>query len=183
MLGGFCGEKGTWRKNVGNVVWGKSPREGQNSAGVDFVEGKRHRAEKRPPLLIRKRHMAEKCVQSCLRETAPGQTKCRWCGFRGEETAQGRKEASKVVHVKAALCPKNGRGVGGQKTPLRQAKCWGVLVEKSARGGKMRAKLFGGKPPRDGQNSGGVDFVERKRHRAEKKPPTLMGCPEKWKES
>ncbi|KRY94781.1 hypothetical protein T11_12219, partial [Trichinella zimbabwensis] len=40
----------------------------------------------------------------------------------------------------------------------------------------MRAKLFEGKPhqgkpPRVRQNSGGVDFVERKRHGAEKKAP------------
>ncbi|KRY94178.1 hypothetical protein T11_11167 [Trichinella zimbabwensis] len=31
----------------------------------------------------------------------------------------------------------------------------------------MRAKLFKGKPPLVRQNSGGVDFVERKRHGGE----------------
>ncbi|KRY98362.1 hypothetical protein T11_2373, partial [Trichinella zimbabwensis] len=57
---------------------------------------------------------------------------------------------------------------------LGQANCREVFGEKTARGGKMRAKLFGGKPPQDGQNSCGVDFMERKRHVAEKKPPTLF---------
>ncbi|KRY97617.1 hypothetical protein T11_8734 [Trichinella zimbabwensis] len=38
----------------------------------------------------------------------------------------------------------------------------------------MSAKLFEGKSPRYGQNSGGVDFVEGKRHGAEKKPLTLF---------
>ncbi|KRY97433.1 hypothetical protein T11_8582 [Trichinella zimbabwensis] len=37
----------------------------------------------------------------------------------------------------------------------------------------MCSKSFGGKPPRDGQNCGGVDFVEKKLHGAEKKPPRL----------
>ncbi|KRY98722.1 hypothetical protein T11_9336 [Trichinella zimbabwensis] len=100
----------------------KPPRDGQNCGGVDFVERKRHGAEKKPPTL----------------------------------------------------------GVGGGKTALGQAKCWGVFVAKTARGGKMRAKLFVGKPPQDGQNSAGVDFGEGKGHGAEKKPPWLMGRKPPW---
>ncbi|KRY95424.1 hypothetical protein T11_4527 [Trichinella zimbabwensis] len=38
----------------------------------------------------------------------------------------------------------------------------------------MRAKLFVGNPPRDGQNSGGVDFMKWRRHGAERKPPRLF---------
>ncbi|KRY63042.1 hypothetical protein T11_8679, partial [Trichinella zimbabwensis] len=34
--------------------------------------------------------------------------------------------------------------------------------------------LFGGKSPRVGQNSGGVYFVEGKRHSAERKPPRFF---------
>ncbi|KRY95175.1 hypothetical protein T11_11270, partial [Trichinella zimbabwensis] len=66
----------------------------------------------------RKRHVVEKCVQSCLGESRPGRTKFLWCGFCGEETACCRKEASMVVQVKAALERKNGSGVGEEKTAL-----------------------------------------------------------------
>ncbi|KRY98361.1 hypothetical protein T11_14066, partial [Trichinella zimbabwensis] len=47
----WWGENGTWRENGGNVVWGKSPRDGQNSGGVDFMERRRHGAERKPPRL------------------------------------------------------------------------------------------------------------------------------------
>ncbi|KRY98975.1 hypothetical protein T11_16080, partial [Trichinella zimbabwensis] len=92
---------------------GKPPQDGQNSGGVDYMEWRRHGAERKPPRLFR---------------------------------------------------------VGVEKTVLGQANCGRVFVEKTARGGKMRAKLFGGKPPRDGQNSGGVDFMEWRRHGVERKP-------------
>ncbi|KRY99376.1 hypothetical protein T11_4951 [Trichinella zimbabwensis] len=176
-------------------LFGKASRDGQNCGGVHFVERKRHGAERKPPRLFsgvggEKTALGEaNCKGVFGGETAgggkmraklfwgkaaPGLRKFRWCGFCGEETARGRKEASKVVRLKAALTLKNGRVVGGEKTALKQANCRGVFGEKTARGGKMRAKLYGGKPPLDGQNSGGVDFVERRRHGAERKPPRLF---------
>ncbi|KRY64308.1 hypothetical protein T11_16288, partial [Trichinella zimbabwensis] len=66
---------------------GKPPRDGQNSGGVDFVERKRHGAERKP---------------------------------------------ARLVQEKAALCPKNGREVGGEKTALGQANCRGVFGEETA---------------------------------------------------
>ncbi|KRY95043.1 hypothetical protein T11_332 [Trichinella zimbabwensis] len=105
-------------------------------------------------------------------KASQGRTKLWWCAFCGEERAQGRKKASKVVQVKAALGEKKVSWWG--ETALGQANCKGVFGGETARGGKMRAKLFGGKPPLDGHNSGIVDFVERKRHGAERKPPRLF---------
>ncbi|KRY97785.1 hypothetical protein T11_4720 [Trichinella zimbabwensis] len=75
------------------------------------------------------------------------------------ENGTGRKESLQDCSGESRAGLKNGRG---------------VFVEKTARGGKMRAKLFGGKPPRDGQNSGGVDYMEWRRHGAERKPPRLF---------
>ncbi|KRY99555.1 hypothetical protein T11_3070 [Trichinella zimbabwensis] len=90
-----------------------------------------------------KQHVAEICVQSCLRESRPRSDKIQvvWILWKGNGT--GQKKASNVVLVKSALCRKNRRGVGGGKTALGKAKCRGVFEEKTARGGKMRAKLFG----------------------------------------
>ncbi|KRY95981.1 hypothetical protein T11_14935, partial [Trichinella zimbabwensis] len=75
------------------------------------------------------------------------------------ENGIGRKESLQDCSGESRAGPKNGRGVFGEKT---------------ARGGKIRAMFFGGKPPRDAQNSGGGDFVERRRHGAERKPPRLF---------
>ncbi|KRZ01719.1 hypothetical protein T11_10 [Trichinella zimbabwensis] len=140
---------------------GKLPLVRENSGGVDFVEGKHHRAAKKPPSLFcfceEKGTWRKNACKVVWGKAAKERTKFLWCGFCGEKTGRCRKEAYKVVLVKAALGRKNGRG--------------GSFGEKTTRGGKMRSKLFGGKPPRDGQNSGGVDFVEKKRHGAEKKPP------------
>ncbi|KRZ66009.1 hypothetical protein T10_4026 [Trichinella papuae] len=90
-----------------------------------------------------------------------------------------------VDRQKVAMEFKNGRGVGWEKTALGDRKCRGDFAEKAARGGKMLAKLFGGKLPLARKNSAGIDFVERKRHRAEKKPLWLIGrkppSPKKWK--
>ncbi|KRY99186.1 hypothetical protein T11_16364 [Trichinella zimbabwensis] len=144
---------------------GNPPRDGQNSGGVDFVEAKRHGAEKSlqgcsakicPGLKKWKESCGEKTAGSgkmqakLFGESGPGLTKFLWCGFRGEKT---------------------GRGDGGAKTALVQANGRGVFGVETACGGKLRAELFEGKPPRVGQNSGGVDFVEGKRHGAEKKAP------------
>ncbi|KRZ65189.1 hypothetical protein T10_3512 [Trichinella papuae] len=75
---------------------------------------------------------------------------------------------------------------GEEKKPPWLIGCkppWSLKMEgvlKAARGGKMRAKLFGGKLPHARQNSAGLDFGERKRHGAEKKPPWLIGCKPPW---
>ncbi|KRZ66006.1 hypothetical protein T10_2890 [Trichinella papuae] len=91
------------------LLGGKLPWDGKNSGGVDFVEGKRHEAERKPPMLM-----------------------------------------------------------------------GGVLGEKTARGGKIRAELFRGMLSSARQNSAGLDFVERKRQGTEKKPLWLIGCKPPW---
>ncbi|KRZ66005.1 hypothetical protein T10_6172 [Trichinella papuae] len=140
-------------------------------------------------------------------KTALGHRKCRgfcgesgtWrknaCKILGKGNGTGQKKSFMVDRVKASLSRKNGRGVGGEKTALGQAKCKAVFGgntarggkkasmvdrEKTARGGEMRAKLFGGKLPHARQNSAGLDFVERKRHGAEKKPLWLVGYKPPW---
>ncbi|KRZ64936.1 hypothetical protein T10_11049 [Trichinella papuae] len=168
------------KKCVQSYFGGKLPHARQNSAGLDFVERKRHGAGKKPPWLIgckppwsfkmegvlvgkkrhwgtenvgeflrRKRHVAENCSQTCLGEGAQGRTKFSWCGFWGRETARWRKEASKVVEVKAA--PWSFAGENGTWLKNGCKVVWG----KAAPG---RTKF------------GGVDFVERKRHGAVKNP-------------
>ncbi|KRY99299.1 hypothetical protein T11_8486, partial [Trichinella zimbabwensis] len=135
---------------------GKPPRDGQNSGGVDFAERKRHLAEKSlhgcsGEFLWRKRHVAEKCVQSCLMESRPVSDKIQvvWILWRGDGT--GPKEGLQDCSGENRAGLKNGRGVFGEKT---------------ARGGKIRAKLFGGKPPWAEKMEG--KFLWRKRHVVEK---------------
>ncbi|KRZ00182.1 hypothetical protein T11_1501, partial [Trichinella zimbabwensis] len=273
------GENGKWRKNAVKVVCGMSPQDGQNSAGVDFVDGKRHGAGKR--------HVAEKCVQSCLGESRPRSDKILvvWILLKGNRTGQrksphvvlvvwilwkgngtGQKKGSKVVVVKSALGRKNGRGVSGgnrqvvwilwcendtgpkgslqccsaESRPVKESRpvsdkiqvvwiLWkgnGTGQKKSLQGEFLEIKRHvaeiwvqsclresrtrsdeiqvvcilwrrngtglkkasnvvlvksalcrknrsGGKPHQVGQNSGGVDFVEGKRHGAEK---SLQRC-------
>ncbi|KRZ66010.1 hypothetical protein T10_7845 [Trichinella papuae] len=79
-----------------------------------------------------------------------------------------------VDRQKVAMEFKNGRGVGWEKTALGDRKCRGDFAEKAARGGKKRAQLFGGKLPLARKNSAGLDFVERKRNRPDKKRPQLL---------
>ncbi|KRY97779.1 hypothetical protein T11_17289 [Trichinella zimbabwensis] len=81
--------------------------------------------------LWRKQHVAEKCVQSCLRESRPVSAKIQvvWILWKGNGT--GLKGSVQDFSGESCAGPKNLRGVFGAKT---------------ARGGKMRAKLFEGKP-------------------------------------
>ncbi|KRZ66704.1 hypothetical protein T10_319 [Trichinella papuae] len=128
--GRFPGESGTWQKNAGKVVWV------WNSGGVDFMGRKRHGAERKPPRLFRGDFVektvygGKRIVEICFGECSPGGTKFWWWGFCGEATARAEKKPPILIR--------------------------GVYGEKAARGGKMGAKLFVGKPPRDGQNSGSV---------------------------
>ncbi|KRZ66007.1 hypothetical protein T10_5917 [Trichinella papuae] len=172
LLGQNVGDFVDWNrygaeKKGAKLFGGKPPLAGQNSAGLDFVERKRHAAENSlhdkmyGSFSGKNGTWRKKSVESCLDESGTGTDKIlmvgiSWEGFGGEETARGRKKASNIDKVKSALCPKNGRGVGGEKTALEQANCKGVFGKKTARGGKMGSKLFVGKPPRDGQNSGSV---------------------------
>ncbi|KRY94110.1 hypothetical protein T11_15857, partial [Trichinella zimbabwensis] len=88
-----------------------------------LVGGKRHWCKQMVEMFWgRKRHVVEKCVQSCLGESRPGRTKFLWCGFCGEKTGQGGKKASKIVPVKAAL----GRKM--EVELVRRKRHWGKQI-------------------------------------------------------
>ncbi|KRY98885.1 hypothetical protein T11_12427 [Trichinella zimbabwensis] len=107
----------------GELVWRKQ-RWGQQIVW-EFLWRKRHMAEKCvQSCLMESRPGSDKIevvwilwrgdgtgpkegLQDCSGESRAGRKNGRgvfgWCGFCGEETARGGKEASKIVQVKAAL--------------------------------------------------------------------------------
>ncbi|KRZ66705.1 hypothetical protein T10_3316 [Trichinella papuae] len=112
-------------------------------------------------LVLRKRYVVEKRVQSCLGESCSGPDK---------------------ILVVRILCRGNGTvqkgsllGCSGESR--RPSKKW--KVSWCGENGTWRKKncrnLFWGKLARDGQNSTGVYFLGRERHVAERKPPRLIG--------
>ncbi|KRY99286.1 hypothetical protein T11_13328 [Trichinella zimbabwensis] len=124
------------------ILWGGSGTWQKKASNVDRAKATLKSKSMEEELVVRKRHLAEKC-----------------------ESPRGRKKASKVDRVKAVLGVKNGRGVGGKKTALGQTKCRAVFGEETAFGRKKMCRcLLWRKPPEAGQNPGGKDFVGRKRH-------------------
>ncbi|KRZ00187.1 hypothetical protein T11_6007, partial [Trichinella zimbabwensis] len=187
------------RKNRRGVGCGKTAR------GVDFVERKRHGAERKPPRLFRrkppwdekmevelvgrKRHLGKQIVGELLgRKRQKKRHRAEKMPPRSFSTF--RKNASKVVWGKSPRTDKiqlvwilwKENGTGQKKSPQGCSAEICLVPKKWKRSWwgengtwqENACKVVGEKSPRDGQNSGGVDFVEGKRHGAEKKPPTLF---------
>ncbi|KRZ66020.1 hypothetical protein T10_11055 [Trichinella papuae] len=173
---GVVAEKaGTWRKNACKAVWGKvAPGQTKFSwqkAALKFENGRGVGVEKTAlgdrkcrGVLEEKTARCEKLQPNLFGESRTGTDKIQVGWILGKGNGTGQKIASMFDRIKAALAGKNGIGVGEEKTALGYTKCGSVLSEKTARGGKICANLFGGKLPRARQNSAGLDFVERKRH-------------------